>query len=320
MKSIADEKKTSSQLIRENNADMQTPVIIEVALNGATNPHRNQHVPTTVETIAEQTIECFTAGATIVHTHQPQEHLFLTGEPLAELYAASYKPVKKKFPDALLYPSIAIAETTEQKFAHIPLLAEQGLIRIGIFDPGTLLLGWAEPDGSPSTGSFAYVNTFTDMNHAILQCSDHRLGPSLAIYEPGFLRNVFSYLRVGKLPAGSMIKFYFGGESGYMGTGRGVSFGLPPTAVALTAYLEMMEMEECQLPWSVAVMGGDLFESPVARLALEKGGHLHIGLEDHLGPDQPSNLQLLEQAIALCKDVGRPLADCNTTAELLSLP
>jgi 3-keto-5-aminohexanoate cleavage enzyme len=320
MTSIADEKKGFSQQVGGNNADMHTPVIIEVAINGATNPHRNHNVPITIEAITEQAVECFTAGATIVHTHQPQEHLFLSGEPLADLYAASYKPVIEKFPDALLYPSIAIAETVEQKFAHIPLLAEQGLIRIGIFDPGTLLLGWADPDGSPNTGSFAYVNTFNDMNHGILQCNDHRLGPSLAIYEPGFLRNVFSYRRIGKLPAGAMIKFYFGGESGYMGTGRGVSFGLPPTTIALTAYLEMMEMEECQLPWSVAVMGGDLFESPVARLALEKGGHLHIGLEDHLGPDQPSNLELLEQAIALCKDVGRPLADFTTAAEMLLLP
>ena len=117
-----------------------------------------------------------------------------------------------------------------------------------------------------------------------------------------------------------MIKFYFGGDAGYMGWGKGVSFGLPPTEAALNAYLEMMAIEGCTLPWSVAVMGGDIFETPIARLALEKGGHIHTGLEDHLGAAQPSNVELTQQAVALCKQVGRPVASCEQSAELLALP
>ena len=95
-----------------------------------------------------------------------------------------------------------------------------------------------------------------------------------------------------------MVKFYFGGEWGMWARGRGVTFGLPPTGNALLAYLDMLE--GTGLPWSVSVWGGDLMATPVARLALERGGHLHVGLEEHYDPERsPTNVELVEQAVAL---------------------
>jgi uncharacterized protein (DUF849 family) len=81
-----------------------------------------------------------------------------------------------------------------------------------------------------------------------------------------------------------------------------------------------MELAGCTLPWSVAVMGGDLFATPVARLALERGGHLHTGLEDHLSGEHPGNLELTQRAVALCAAVGRPVADPAEAARTLGLP
>ena len=43
-------------------------------------------------------------------------------------------------------------------------------------------------------------------------------------------------------------------------------------------------LEGSGLAWSVSAWGGDLMRSPVPRLALERGGHLHIGLEEHFDP------------------------------------
>ena len=55
----------------------------------------------------------------------------------------------------------------------------------------------------------------------------------------------------------------------------GVTFGLPPTVRALEAYLEMLEGSG--LPWSVAVIGGDIVACGLARAALERSRLL--GLE-----------------------------------------
>jgi 3-keto-5-aminohexanoate cleavage enzyme len=81
-----------------------------------------------------------------------------------------------------------------------------------------------------------------------------------------------------------------------------------------------MEMlEGCPLPWSVAVMGGDVVESGIARAALERGGHLHVGLEDWAGAGSPSNEELVLEAASLCADIGRPVANHQEAAELLGL-
>jgi uncharacterized protein (DUF849 family) len=100
---------------------------------------------------------------------------------------------------------------------------------------------------------------------------------------------------------------------------RGVTFGLPPTEHALLAYLDMLE--GTGLPWSVSVWGGDLMATPVARLALERGGHLHVGLEEHFDPVvKPTNVELVERAVELIEDVGRPVATTADAISLLDLP
>jgi 3-keto-5-aminohexanoate cleavage enzyme len=111
-----------------------------------------------------------------------------------------------------------------------------------------------------------------------------------------------------------MIKLYFAEESGYMG---GV-FGLPPTEPALEAYLSVMD--GCTLPWSVALMGGDVLESQIGRMALERGGHIHVGLEDWDGNGLSTNAEAIAKAVALCDHVGRSVADNAQTVDLLGLP
>ena len=98
-----------------------------------------------------------------------------------------------------------------------------------------------------------------------------------------------------------------------------MSFGLPPNESALIAYLDMLE--GCDLPWSVSVWGGDLMDTPVAQLALERGGHLHVGLEEHFHYERkPTNEELVNEAVALCAEVGRPVATCAEAARILALP
>ena len=172
-----------------------------------------------------------------------------------------------------------------------------------------MILGYAEPDGTPSPNSFIYVNTFADMSWAIDQA--HRLGLALhfAIFEPGFLRNVFSYWRLGRLTPGSFVKFYFGGDNGYMARGRGVTFGLPPTEKALDAYLEMMALEGCDLPWFSAVVGGDLFRTPIASGDAGAGADTSgSGWKTTSATGSRPTSNSFQEMAALCGEVGRPVA------------
>ena len=92
-----------------------SPVIIEVAINGVTQPARNPHVPVTVEAIAADALDCLRAGAAIVHSHAPFSDFNLPAEQAAESYLASYRTVLAQRPDALLYPTIGGGVTIAPK-------------------------------------------------------------------------------------------------------------------------------------------------------------------------------------------------------------
>jgi 3-keto-5-aminohexanoate cleavage enzyme len=291
---------------------MSDPVVIEAAINGVTPKARNPHVPITPEEIAADALACFAAGAAIVHNHV--DVLMVPGEEAAARYLEGWRPVLAERPDALLYPTINAGASVEQSFSHQRPLAEQAGLRIGIADLASVNLGGRDADGVP-TGSFVYANTFDDGRHQLALCEELGLGPSLAVFEPGFLRTALAWHAAGRLPAGAMVKLYFGGEEGYLG---GATFGLRPTEKALAAYLELLEGTD--LPWSVSVFGGDVVGSGMARLALERGGHLHVGLEAYAGDRTPTNAELVEEAVALCAEVGRPVAPSAEAADLLGLP
>lgn len=293
------------------------PTIIEAAINGIANKARNPHVPCEPAEIAADALACLAAGAAIVHNHIDR---FSGGAEAAARYAEGWAPVLAARSDAILYPTVGFGGDVVARYAHIPLLAERCAMRQSLFDPGSVNLGMLGDDGLPGGAiDFAYVNTLNDVRHMAQLCEQHALGPSIAIFEPGFLRVVLAYWRAGRLPRGAFLKLYFGGDADYLGGPRpGVSFGLPPTPAALAAYLELLG--DCPVPWAVAVVGGDVVRSGLARLALERGGHLRVGLEDYAGDRQPTNAELVQEAAALVHEIGGDVATPAVAARLLDLP
>ncbi|MDT5187712.1 MAG: 3-keto-5-aminohexanoate cleavage enzyme, partial [Mycobacterium sp.] len=87
---------------------------------------------------------------------------------------------------------------------------------------------------------------------------------------------------------------------------------------ALDAYLEVLG--ECDIPWAVSVVGGDLCANPLAKLAVERGGHLHLGLEFYRGDRIPTNIELVTEAANLCRQLGRAIATPEQAAHILGLP
>ena len=292
------------------------PVIIEAAINGTAPKARNPNVPRTAPEVVDDTLASLEAGASIIHAHN--EQIRWTGRQAADDYLAAWRPILEARPDALWYPTGVVAPEIEVRLEHTEILAAElgpGM-RMAYVDPGSTNVGWIGSDGTPT--GYTYTNTFDDIVAFFAQCRRLHLGASVAIYEPGWLFTTLSYHRQGLLPAGTMIKLYFCGPHDVMGRGLGPSYGLPPTVNALGAYLDMLEGSD--LPWSVSVWGGDLMETPIARMALERGGHLHVGLEEYYHPDrQPTNVELILECVELAAEVGRPVASCTETADLLGL-
>jgi 3-keto-5-aminohexanoate cleavage enzyme len=293
-----------------------SPVIIEVALT--TRPDRNPTAPSSLADATAQGLACIDAGASIVHMHLPD--LKVSANEATSQYLECFRPWLERDPDVLCLPTNGWGDTIEERFAHQFLLGEAGALRLAFVDPGATVFGWPGPDGAPAPDGIVYSFNYDAMSYAIDEGMARGMGMHFAVFEPGWLRNVMAYWRAGRLSPGSFVKFYFGGPYGVLARGAGVTFGLPPTLTGLAAYREILELEGCDLPWFSAVVGGDLIETPVARATVEQGGHLRVGLEDHAGDRTPSNLELVNEAVALCEEVGRPVATPAQAIEILGLP
>jgi 3-keto-5-aminohexanoate cleavage enzyme len=288
------------------------PVVLEVALNGITTPERNPAAPRSPAEVARDALACLAEGAAIVHTHIPA--FGVSPADAAQCYLAAYRPILAVRPDAILYPTIGAGTRFEERYGHHDLLAEAGAIRQGLVDPGSVNFGESDREGRPLDLDFVYRNSPRDVHAMVESCRRLALGPSVAVFEPGFLRAILAYHRAGRLPRGTLVKLYFL-ERGYLAGGE-PHFGVPPIREAFDLYLAMLG--DAAPPWAVAVLGGSLLDSPIADWALVRGGHLRVGLEDH--PDAASNRDEVLRARELCERHGRRVATPTEAAGLLDLP
>lgn len=288
-------------------------VIIELALNGPTTREQNPHVPRTPEQIAAVALDGIARGAAIVHNHNDEPMFTADGVHAVEPYLAAWSPILARHPDALLYPTMAAGARgipIRRRWAHVEELARRGLGGLTLVDPGSVNLGLTGAAAVPAAAADGpYSNSYADVEHMFARTGALRAGASISVFEPGFLRTALSWHRAGRLPRGSIVKLYFGGE---------LEFGLPPTPTALDAYLELLAPSG--LPWSVAVLGGDVVRCGLAEYAIGHGGHVRVGLEDYAGPGTPTNAELLDAAVDLVAGLGRRPATIAQARAWLDLP
>jgi 3-keto-5-aminohexanoate cleavage enzyme len=292
------------------------PVIIEVCLNGETPVSLHPHVPRSPDQIVRDGLQCLDAGAAILHSHTDDSVLpspSSSGKHDSRSLAEAWTKILEQRPDTIFYPTMSgggYATTIEQRSAHMQELIDQGLLRLALIDMGTSNLSFVEDGGLPSSADMLFVNTNSDAHYMFDFCRRNRVGATIGCIEPGFIRVVKAFSSAGRVPPGSELRLTFGGPRTLM--------GLPPDQQALDLYISMIE--ETKLPWNVGVFGGDVMANGFARYALERGGHLRVGLEDYRSNDTPTNAELVTRAVALAREVGRPIASSEDAARILGLP
>lgn len=295
-----------------------TPVILEVAINGGTTKKINPAAPETPAELAEETIRCFDAGATIVHAHsnQPSDDI----AKAAQVYIDAFKPVREKHPYAILYPTANFDPAAyhknrtvwppEVQSGHYRAIAEAGLANMVLLDTGVVPLAVYDKTGLPGPADkFWWYGFWPGDNKIVLDvCKKFGTGASISVFEPGWMKNVVAMARAGTLPRGSKLNIYF---ADYNFAGMA-----PPIPEALQLYLHMME--GLDLKWSVGLVANDIMDTPLARMALERGGSFRVGLEDWGGG--PSNLEQMKRAKELIDHVGRPIATGAEAITFLDIP
>ncbi|WP_174275259.1 3-keto-5-aminohexanoate cleavage protein [Sphingomonas bacterium] len=289
------------------------PLIIELAMNGETRPSRNPHVSRSPNAIADEAIACIDLGAALVHNHSDDP--MLVGEAAAARYSEGWTPILAAHPDAILCPTNTGARDPAERLAHLAPCAKAGA-RMAAIDTGSMNMPLSG-GGVGQARMLSYVNDFDRIATILAAMREAGLAASIGIYEPGFLRAAIAFHRAGLLPPGSFAKLYFFGGANYHDATPCIGFGLSPSAAALDAYLDIIGGSG--LPWAAAVVGGCVVDSGMAALAIARGGHVRVGLEDHAGPRTPTNAELIAEIAGLARVACRPLATPAQAAKLLGM-
>jgi uncharacterized protein (DUF849 family) len=188
-------------------------------------------------------------------------------------------------------------------------MSEAGLANMVLLDTGVVPLTVYDDKGMRKADKFWWYGFWPGDDSIVLDvCRGLGTGASISVFEPGWMKNVIAMARAGTLPRGSKLNIYF---ADYSWAGMP-----PPIPEALQLYLHMME--GLDLKWSVGLVGGDIMDTPLARMALERGGSFRVGVEDWM--TGPSNVEQMERAKELINHVGRPIASGAEAINYLDIP
>ena len=271
---------------------------LEVALNGPWSRSRQPRIPVLADEIVADALVCASEGAAIVHFHAYDP---VSGRQRDdyEIYAPIIERIRSKS-DVICYGTLPFAGdidsrqqlAPEQRFAAVDRLAEAGLIEWSVVDPGsTNITPYADiPEGREG---FVYCNPESHVRYGLALAQRRGITPSYAIYEPGFVRLGAALERAYPKVPQCIYRFMFS---------NGLSFGFPPERYGLDAFLQLLASEAPQAPWMIAGLDVDI--TPLITYAVERGGHVRVGLEDAPFGARKTNVQLVEEAARLIRSVG----------------
>ncbi len=288
-------------------------VIIDVRINEYTLREENPNVPYSPEEIANQALECWREGASILHYHarDPQ-----TGAPSADvkLYAEVARRVKEKS-NMLILPTLGAwtLPSPEARIAHIVEMAK---------DPAT------KPDMAPidmatsnvdmynakakrfATEETVYLNTIKIMKYFAETINAAGVKPMQALWNVGSVRTTLAFVEMGLFPE----PLYF--EIALME--GGILSGHPGTVKGMEAFLDFLP-SSLRCEWGVLCYGANLL--PLVGPAIERGGHISIGLGDYAYPEleTPTNARLIARAAQMAREMGRDIATPEETRKALGL-
>jgi len=289
-------------------SDLSGHVLIEAAIT----PLRRGTPAQSIDEMVSEADACVRAGAGIVHHHHDMR---LSESDAINQLVETTRRIQELHPGVLTYTDYLAGKRAVEEHAHLGPTAEAGVLTMFAIDPGITSFPSDDDDGLPT-------RTYTDglrfdEAHQMVELSKRLDVPiSLGVFEPGHLRWIVAYARRAGFSPGTIVKLYFGGTRMVdRPDTAGINFGLPPTTAALDVYLSMLEGSG--LPWIVSLFGDPVLDSPIARAAIERGGHLRVGIEDSATSGGPSNAEMVAAAVALATEIGRPVAGAGNALDVL---
>ncbi len=251
------------------------------------------YIPITPDEIAQSAIECWDAGAAIVHIHVRDPKTGL-GTQALDVFRQVVEPLRERTDLLLCLTTSGIPGRNlaiEERLKPLELEPE-----LASFDAGSINLG----------GS-AFINTPEFLEAAAKSMKEKGVKPELEIFDVGMMVTCLRMRDQGYLEEPLHFQFVLG-----------TPWGSPATP---KSFLHLYEHLPEDATWSIIGIGkGHL---PMAMMGLILGGHIRVGMEDNIyyerGVLAKSNAEFVERIVRIAKEYGRGTATPREAREILGL-
>jgi 3-keto-5-aminohexanoate cleavage enzyme len=259
-------------------------VIITASLNGAfVTKDMNPNVPEQPDEIAQAALECYNAGAALVHIHARDEQ----GKPVGtkEKFAEIMATVRGKCKDIIVQFSTGggASLTIEERISCLDALPESASLNMG-----TLMR---------QTGAFAgttFSNLTKDIEAWAAKMKELDIKPEMECYSQAMYRDVHNLIKKDLLKPPYYVNFVLGMVY------QGAIEATPETLISMAQFLP----ENCYFN-TTATSAAQL---PVTTMGMIMGGAVRIGLEDNIyyskGVLAESNAQLVERTVRIARELN----------------
>jgi len=290
-------------------ADME-PLIITVAITGASGKEENPNVPETPEEQARDALRCYQAGAVSLHVHAKDE----TGAK-GSADPARYREINRRIRE--LCPDIIIGNTTGVGFGGIQ---RQDAVKILDGEPEMCSINMGplcarrvfkerkpplagRPKGYEEEIIFAY--SLSDQERIAQKAKEKGIKPELEIHDFSMFYAAQNLISKGLVKSPYWMQLIFSPNR------------MPPTMKVMATAIELLPPDS-----AFSCIGIGPFQLPIAVMAIMAGGHVRVGLEDNLYYQKgqlASNAQLVERVVRMAKELGRKIATPAEAREMLGL-
>jgi 3-keto-5-aminohexanoate cleavage enzyme len=271
------------------------PVIVTAAVTGSiTTKEANPGLPVTVEEIVGAVLDCWRAGAAVVHLHARDEEGLPTQD--VDRFRLLVEGVRSTDCDAILNLSTGTAggrcEDFEGRLAPLALDPEMATL-----DCGSINFG----DERAMLGPFPFLRD------SATRMKERGIVPEIEVFDSGMIETGIRLIDEGLIEGPGNWQLCVGVRG------------------AASADLQSVAYLASRLPSGAAwgVLGVGSHQLPVNLVSLAYGGHIRTGLEDNVfyRPNElaESNTQLVERAVRFAGEFGRPVATPDQAREILGI-
>lgn len=275
-------------------------MIITVAITGgAHGKSANPNIPEQPEEQIEAAIECWNAGASMVHIHVRDKDGKGVQDP--ELYRKVKEGIRARGCDMIINFTTGgtAGMTAAERLQSIDAGPEMGSLNMG-----TLVWG-PMPDGNYYLAS----NPPNEVEWFCREMREKGVKPEMEVYSGVMMQEVDLLIKKEVLEKPYWINFVFGVP------GQG---SMRATWQNLTHCVSLLPPDS-----NYTVCGIGTAQLPMTSLAMVMGGHVRVGMEDNIsyakGEPVKSNAQLVERVVRQAKEIQREIASPEEARKIIGL-